>query len=166
MAPSTGPPAEDVVTTVSTAGRWDGHQRHHPGGPLRYRLCGLTRWPGDATKNPPSVAPHECHRSSGASIGLGGGSGPEGKSARPLCSRHFSETDTTAPVCGCVVVETQAPGTGRVVSPPRAVWCRDRGPPLDKGGGWHKKPTRRTVGPNRCPHLIIFRRQPGMYLPQ
>ena len=59
---------------------------------------------------------------------------------------------------------TKAPGKGWVVSPPRAVWCRDRGPPLDKGGGWHKKPSRRTVSPPRCPHFIINRLHPGMYL--
>ena len=123
-----------------TARRGDGHPRRHLVGPLRHRLCRLTRWPGDATKNPPSVAPRHCHRTSGASIALGGGSGPGGESARPLCSRHFPQADTTAPVSGCVEVDTQAPGKGWVVSPPQAVRCRDRGPHLNKGGGWHMKP--------------------------
>ena len=133
MAPSTAPPAEDVATTVGTARRGDGHQRHHAVAPLRHRLCILSRWPGDATMNPPSVALRHCHRTSGASIALGGGSGPGGVSARPLCSRHFPQTDTTAPVSGCVEVETQATRKGWVVSPPRAVWCRDRGPSPRQG---------------------------------
>ena len=116
--------------------------------------------------NPPSVAPRHCHRTSGASIALGGGSGPGDESARPLCSRHFQQTDTTAPVSGSAEVETRAPRKGWVVSPPRAVRCRDKGPALDKDGRWHKKRTRHTVSPPRCPHLIIFHFHPGTYLLQ
>ena len=59
--------------------------------------------------NPPSVSPRLCHRTSGASIALGGGRGPGDESARPLCSRHFRRTDTTAPVSGRSEVDTQAP---------------------------------------------------------
>ena len=40
--------------------------------------------------NPPPVSPRLCHRTSGASIALGGGKGPGDESARPLCSRHSS----------------------------------------------------------------------------
>ena len=109
--------------------------------------------------NPRSVAPRYCHTPSGASIALGGGRSPGDESARPLCSRHFQQTNTAALVSGCGEVETQAPGKGWVVSPPRAVRCRDRGPPLDKGGGWHQKPTTRTVSP---PHHLPF--SPGYVL--
>ena len=116
--------------------------------------------------NPPSVSPRLCHRTSGASIALGGGRGPGDESARPLCSRHFQRTDTTAPVSGRSEVDTQAPGRGSAVGPPRAVGCRNRGPPLDRGGGWRKKPSRRTLSPPRCPHFLIFRFHPGTYLLQ
>ena len=71
--------------------------------------------------NPPSASPRLCHRTSGASIALGGGRIPGDESARPLCSRHFQRTDTTAPVSGRSEVDTQAPGRGWVVGPPRAV---------------------------------------------
>ena len=80
--------------------------------------------------NPPPVSPRLCHRTSGASIALGGGRGPGDESARPLCSRHFQRTDTTAPVSGRSEVDTQAPGRGWAVGPPRAVGCRNRGSPL------------------------------------
>ena len=67
--------------------------------------------------NPPPVSPRLCHRTSGASIALGGGRGPGDESARPLCSRHFQRTNTTAPVSGSEV-DTQAPGRGWAVAPP------------------------------------------------
>ena len=116
--------------------------------------------------NPPSASPRLCHRTSGASIALGGGRGPGDESARPLCSRHFQRTDTTAPVSGRSEVDTQAPGRGWEVGPPRGVGCRNRGPPLDQGSGWRKKPSRRTVSPPRCPHFFIFRSHPGTYFLQ
>ena len=68
--------------------------------------------------NPPPVSPRLCHRTSGASIALGGGRDPGDESARPLCSRHFQRTDTTAPVSGRSEVDTQAPRRGWAVSPP------------------------------------------------
>ena len=77
--------------------------------------------------NPPSASPRLCHRNSGASIALGGGRGPGDESARPLCSRHFQRTDTTAPVSGCSEVETQAPGRGWAVGPP-GCWVPKQGP--------------------------------------
>ena len=116
--------------------------------------------------NPPPVSPRLCPKTSGASIALGGGRDPGDESALPLCSRHFQRTDTTAPVSGRSEVDTQAPGRGWAVSPPRAVGCRHRGPPLVQGGGWRKKPSRRKVSPPRCPHFLIFRFHPGMYLLQ
>ena len=114
--------------------------------------------------NPPPVSPRLCHRTSGASIALGGGRGPGDESARPLCSRHFQRTDTTAPVSGRSEVDTQAPGRGWAVGPPRAVGCRNRGPPLDQGGGWRKKPSRRTVSPPPPPALPHHPFPPG-YVP-
>ena len=78
--------------------------------------------------NPPPVSPRLYHRTSGASMTPGGGRDPGDESARPLCSRHFQRTDTTAPVSGRSEVDTQAPGRGWAVSPPRAVGCRHRGP--------------------------------------
>ena len=116
--------------------------------------------------NPPPVSPRHCHGTSGASIALRGGNDPGDESVRPLCSHHFQRTDTTAPVSGRSEVDTQAPGRGWAVSPPRAVGCRHRGPPLVQGSGWRKKPSRRTVSPPRCPHFLIFRIHPGMYLLQ
>ena len=117
-------------------------------------------------KNPPPVSPCLCHSTSGASNALGGGRDPGDESARPLGSRHFQRTDTTAPVSGRSEVDTQAPGRGWAVGPPWAVGCRNRGRPLDQGGGWSKKPSRRTVSPPRCPHFLIFRFHPGTYLLQ
>ena len=70
--------------------------------------------------NPPPVSSCLCHRTSGATIALGGRRGPGDESARPLCSRHFQRTDTTAPVSGRSEVDTQAPGRGWAVGPPRA----------------------------------------------
>ena len=84
--------------------------------------------------NPPSVTLRHCHWTSGASTALEGGSGPGDESARLLCSCHSQQTNTAAPVSGCAEVETRAPGKGMLVSPPlppRAVRCRNRGPPLD-----------------------------------
>ena len=112
------------------------------------------------------VSPRLCHRISGASIALGGGRGPGDESARPLCSRHFRRTDTTATVSGRSEVDRQAPGRGWAVAPPRAVGCRNRGPPLDQGDGWRKKPSRHTVSPPCCPHFLIIRFHPGTYLLQ
>ena len=83
--------------------------------------------------NLPSVSPRLCDRTSGASFALGGGRGPGDESARPLCSRHFQRTDTTAPVSGRSEVDTQAPGRGWAVAPPRAVGCQNRGPPPRPG---------------------------------
>ena len=115
--------------------------------------------------NPPPVSPRLCHRTSWASIALVGGRGPGDESALPLCSRHFQRTDTTAPVSGRSEVDTQAPERGWAVAPPpRAVGCRNRGPPLDQCGRWRKKPLRRTVSPPRCPHFLIIRFHPGTYL--
>ena len=71
--------------------------------------------PGGADRpqmNPPSVSPRLCHRTSGASIALGGGRGPGDESARPLCSRHFQRTDTTAPVSGRSEVDTPVGAAG------------------------------------------------------
>ena len=116
--------------------------------------------------NLPPVCPRLCHRTSGASIALGDGRDLGGESAQPLCSRHFQRTDTTAPVSGRSEVDTQAPGRGWAVGPPRAVGCRNRGPALDQGGGWRKKPSRRTVSPPRCPHFLIIRFLLGRYLLQ
>ena len=78
--------------------------------------------------NPPPVSPRLCHRTSGASIALGGGRGPGDESARPLCSRHFQRTDTTAPVSGRSEVETRAPGRGWAVGPPPGYWVPKQGP--------------------------------------
>ena len=78
--------------------------------------------------NPPSVSPRLCHRTSGASIALGGGRGPGDESARPLCSRHFQRTDTTAPVSGRSEVDTQAPGRGWAVAPPPGCRVPKQGP--------------------------------------
>ena len=116
--------------------------------------------------NPPPVSPRLCHRTSGASNALGGGTGPGDESARPLCSRHFQRTDTTAPVSGRSDVDTQARGRGWAVSPPPGCWVPKQSPPLDQGGGWRKKPSRRTVSPPRCPHFLIIRFHPGTYLLQ
>ena len=77
---------------------------------------------------PPPVSPRLCDRTSGASIALGGGRDPGDESARPLCSRHFQRTDTTAPVSGCSEVDTQAPGRGWAVSPPPGCWVPKQGP--------------------------------------
>ena len=78
--------------------------------------------------NPPSVSPHLCHRTSGASIALGAGRGPGDESARPPCSRHFQRTDTTAPVSGRSEVDTQALGRGWAVGPPPGCWVPKQGP--------------------------------------
>ena len=78
--------------------------------------------------NPPSVSPRLCHRTSRASIALGGGRGPGDESARPLCGRHFQRTDTTAPVSGRSEVDTQAPGRGWAVGPPPGCWVPKQGP--------------------------------------
>ena len=81
-----------------------------------------------AQMNPPPVSPRLCHRTSGASIALGGGRGPGDESARPLCSRHFQRTDTTAPVSGRSEVDTQAPGRGWAIGPPPGCWVPKQGP--------------------------------------
>ena len=57
--------------------------------------------------NPPAVSPPHCHGTH---------------------SRHFQRTDITALVSSRAEVDTQAPGRGWAVSPPRAVGCRHRGP--------------------------------------
>ena len=114
--------------------------------------------------NPPSASPRLCHRTSGASIALGGGRGPGDESARPLSSRHFQRTDTTAPVSGRSEVDTQAPGRGWAVGPPRAVGCRNRGPPLDQGGGWRKKPFEAYGKSSPLPALLHLPNPPG-YVP-
>ena len=84
--------------------------------------------------NPPPVSPRLCHRTSGASIVLGGGRGPGDESARPLCSRHFQRTDTTAPVSGRSEVDTRAPGRGWAVAPPPGCWVPKQGPSPRPGG--------------------------------
>ena len=78
--------------------------------------------------NPPPVSPRLCHRTSGASIALEGGRGPGDESARPLCSRRFQRTDTTAPVSGRSEVDTRAPGRGWAVGPPPGCWVPKQGP--------------------------------------
>ena len=77
--------------------------------------------------NPPPVSPRLCHRTSGGSIALGGGRGPGDESARPLCSRHFQRTDTTAPVSGRSDGYT---GTRERMGsrPPPGCWVPKQGP--------------------------------------
>ena len=83
--------------------------------------------------NPPPVSPRLCHRTSGASIALGGGRDPGDESARPLCSRHFQRTDTTAPVSSRSEVDTSAPGRGWAVAPPPGCWVPKQGPSTRPG---------------------------------
>ena len=153
MAPSIGPPAPVAVivaqvgcavgTGTSVAIWWAPY-----GSDVAESLGGQ----GMPQMNPPPVSPRLCRRTSGASIALRGGRDPGDESARPLCSRHFQRTDTTAPVSGRSEVDTQAPGRGRAVSPPRAVRCRNREaekvPPADKAAGWGGSRERVRYGPD------------------
>ena len=72
--------------------------------------------------NPPPVSPRLCHRTSGASIALGGGRGPGDESARPLCSRHFQRTDPRwSPrwgLHGACSLRARSCGPSRTLSPP------------------------------------------------
>ena len=114
--------------------------------------------------NPPSVSPRLCHRTSGASFAPGvaeaRGTRAPGRflaaTSSGLIPRHRYQAARKW-------IHGHQGEDGQ--SAPPGLWCRKRGPPLNQGGGWRKKPSRRTVSPPRCPHFLPHHPFPPVYVP-